>query len=520
MPLSWDAHARASGCGFFVGANEMTRRRIDRGDTNGVDEREFAMSKHTSWISDWNPEDQKFWESKGRFIARRNLIWSIVAEHIGFSVWLIWSIVATKLPQAGFHYTTEQLFQLVALPGLIGSLMRFPYTFAVTTFGGRNWTIFSASVLFIPTIALAYFVGHPETPFWLMMLVAATAGLGGGNFASSMANISFFYPDRMKGWALGLNAAGGNIGVSSVQLLTPILMGVGLINLYQATPVGGVYLQNAGLMWIVPLIIAVIGAVLFMNNLTSARSTFKDQLAIVGRKHTWIMSYIYIGTFGSFIGYSAAFPLLIKTQFPAVTVAIAFLGPLVGSLSRPFGGLLADKVGGAIVTFWNFIAMGAATIGVMYFVEAKEFAGFLAMFLILFVTTGIGNGSTYRMIPSIFREEKLRESKGHRRGGPGGRRERRQDRKRCCARVYRRNRRLRWLPDPARLRRLDCHDRRPASGAGDIPRLLCDLSCSHVVVLPAQELFTQRGKSRPSAGVRPAVAPNADKACCSRAASR
>ena len=191
----------------------------------------------TSWISDWNPEDEKFWNSKGKFIAKRNLIWSIVAEHIGFSVWLIWSIVATKLPQAGFHYTTDQLFQLVALPGLIGSLMRFPYTFAVTTFGGRNWTIFSASVLFIPTIALAYFVGHPDTPFWLMLLVAATAGLGGGNFASSMANISFFYPDRMKGWALGLNAAGGNIGVSSVQLLTPILMGVGLINLYQATPV-------------------------------------------------------------------------------------------------------------------------------------------------------------------------------------------------------------------------------------------------------------------------------------------
>jgi NNP family nitrate/nitrite transporter-like MFS transporter len=217
----------------------------------------------------------------------------------------------------------------------------------------------------------------------------------------------------MKGWALGLNAAGGNIGVSGVQLLTPILMGVGLINLYQATPgPDGIYLTNAGLMWILPLVIAVIGAVLFMNNLTSARSSFREALAIVGRKHTWIMSYIYIGTFGSFIGYSAAFPLLIKTQFPAVTVGIAFLGPLVGSLSRPLGGLLADKVGGGIVTFWNFIAMAAATVGVMYFVEAKDFTGFLAMFLILFVTTGVGNGSTYRMIPSIFREEKLREAKG------------------------------------------------------------------------------------------------------------
>ena len=365
----------------------------------------------TRWIAEWNPEDATFWESKGKVIAKRNLIWSIIAEHLGFSIWLIWSIVATKLPQAGFHFTTDQLFQLVALPGLIGSLMRFPYTFAVTTFGGRNWTVFSASVLFIPTIALAYFVTKPDTPFWLMLTVASTAGLGGGNFASSMANISFFYPDRMKGWALGLNAAGGNIGVSSVQLLTPILLGMGIINLYLAKPgPGGVYLQNAGLMWLLPLAIAVYGAIRYMNNLTSARSTFKDQLAIIGRKHTWIMSYIYIGTFGSFIGYSAAFPLLIKTQFPSVTVAVAFLGPLVGSLSRPLGGILADKIGGAIVTFWNFIAMGAATIGVMYFVDVKSFEGFLAMFLVLFVATGIGNGSTYRMIPSIFREEKLREA--------------------------------------------------------------------------------------------------------------
>jgi MFS transporter, NNP family, nitrate/nitrite transporter len=375
---------------------------------------EAPMSnKGTTWILDWNPENVAFWESNGKFIARRNLIWSIVAEHLGFSIWLIWSIVATKLPQAGFHYTIDQLFQLVALPGLIGSLMRFPYTFAVTTFGGRNWTVFSASILFIPVIALSYFVTQPDTPFWLMLLVAAMTGLGGGNFASSMTNISFFYPDRMKGWALGLNAAGGNIGVSTVQLLTPILLGVGFVNLYRATPgPGGLYVQNAGLMWLVPLAIAVLGAIFFMNNLATARSTFKDQLAIVGRKHTWIVSFIYIGTFGSFIGYSAAFPLLIKTQFPNVMIGIAFVGPLVGSLSRPLGGLLADKVGGAIVTFWNFIVMGTATIGVMYFIETKEFGGFLAMFLIVFITTGVGNGSTYRMIPSIFREEKLREVRG------------------------------------------------------------------------------------------------------------
>jgi NNP family nitrate/nitrite transporter-like MFS transporter len=370
--------------------------------------------RETAWISEWNPEDEKFWESKGKFIARRNLIWSILAEHVGFSVWLIWSIVATKLPQAGFHYTTDQLFQLVALPGLVGSLMRFPYTFAVPRFGGRNWTIVSAALLFIPTIALAYFVTRPDTPFWLMLIVTATAGLGGGNFASSMANISFFYPNRMKGWALGLNAAGGNIGVSVVQLLTPILIGSGWVSLYVASPQGsaGLYLQNAGLMWLPLIALAVFGAYRYMNNLTSARSTLRDQLIIVTRKHTWVMAWLYIGTFDSFIGYSAAFPLLLKTQFPAISVGIAFLGPLVGSVARPLGGLLADRVGGARVTFWNFVVMGVATISVMHYVEIKSFAGFLVMFLILFVTTGIGNGSTFRMIPSIFRAEKLREAKG------------------------------------------------------------------------------------------------------------
>jgi MFS transporter, NNP family, nitrate/nitrite transporter len=370
--------------------------------------------RDAAWIADWRPDDDVFWEERGKVIARRNLIWSIVAEHIGFSVWLIWSIVATKLPQVGFHYTTEQLFQLVALPGLIGSLMRFPYTFAVPRFGGRNWTIVSAALLLIPTTLLAVFVTRPETPFPLMLIVAATAGLGGGNFASSMANISFFYPDRMKGWALGLNAAGGNIGVSTVQLLTPMLIGCGWVGLYLTAPLGatGLYLQNAGLMWLPLIAIAVFGASRYMNNLSTARSTFHDQLVITRRKHTWVMSWLYVGTFGSFIGYSAAFPLLIKTQFPAITIAVAFLGPLVGSVARPLGGLLADKIGGARVTFWNFVAMGGATLGVIYYVDLKSFPGFLTMFLVLFVTTGIGNGSTFRMIPSIFREQSLRQARG------------------------------------------------------------------------------------------------------------
>jgi NNP family nitrate/nitrite transporter-like MFS transporter len=374
----------------------------------------MSATKSPRWIDDWNPDDAEFWQRTGKRIARRNLAWSILAEHIGFSVWLIWSVVATRLPKVGFPYTTDQLFSLVAIPGLVGALMRFPYTFAVPKFGGRNWTIVSAALLLIPTSLLALLVTQPTTPFWMMALVAATAGLGGGNFASSMSNISFFYPDREKGFALGLNAAGGNIGVSTVQLLVPLTFTSPLWSLGLGVPrgPGHLYLQNAGLFWIPLIAVATVGAALYMNNLTSARSNFKDQLVAVRHKQTWIMAWLYIGTFGSFIGYSAAFPLLIKTQFPEVTANLAFLGALVGSVARPLGGMIADRVGGARLTLWNFVLMALLTFGVIHFVHVHSFAGFLAMFLALFITTGLGNGSTFRMIPVIFRRQHLAGAAG------------------------------------------------------------------------------------------------------------
>src|SRR5258708_10770112 len=214
----------------------------------------------SKWIDRWDPEDAAFWAKSGKRIARRNLIWSILAENLGFSIWVIWSVTATKLPKVGFHYTTAQLFNLVALPGLVGSLVRFPYAFAVPKFGGRNWTIVSALLLFIPTIALALLVTRPDTPYWLMATAPATAGLGGANFASSMANISFFYPDREKGFALGLNAAGGNLGVITVHVLVPVLIGWRFIGLGTVEPRGGLYLAKAGLMWLPFIRLPVLGA--------------------------------------------------------------------------------------------------------------------------------------------------------------------------------------------------------------------------------------------------------------------
>jgi NNP family nitrate/nitrite transporter-like MFS transporter len=352
------------------------------------------------WITHWQPEDEGFWAATGRRIARRNLIHSIFVEHIGFSIWLLWSAVAVSLPAAGFAFTVDQLFWLVALPNLIGAVMRIPYTAAVARFGGRNWTTVSAALLLVPITLMTTAVTDPATPYWFFLVAAATAGLGGGNFASSMANISYFYPERHKGLARGINAAGGNNGVAVVQFAVPLVIVAGVVGAAQAP---GLHLQNAPLLWLVPVLVATVCAWLYMDNLTVARASLAEQARVLRNKHTWVMSGLYIGTFGSFIGYSAALPLLIKSQFPDTKgLLYAALGPLVGSVSRPIGGWLSDRLGGARVTAATFVVMGLGVVGVLAGLAAGEFAPFLAAFLLLFVASGVGNGSTYRMIPAIF----------------------------------------------------------------------------------------------------------------------
>lgn len=357
------------------------------------------------WIEHWDPEDPEFWEAQGRGVARRNLVWSIVAEHVGFSVWLLWSAVVVYLPAAGFAFSVDQLFWLVALPNLVGATMRFPYTFAVARFGGRNWTVISALLLLVPVLLMAVCVADPATPYSMFLLAAATAGVGGGNFASSMANISFFYPDAKKGAALGINAAGGNIGVSTVQLVVPVVVGLSVFGV-SAGAAGRVNLENIALVWGPLSLVAAAGAWLFMDNLASATSPVADQMKAAAKPQTWVMALLYVGTFGSFIGYGAAMPLLMQTQFPDVTGAsYAFLGALVGSAFRPLGGWLADRRGGAMITALVFTGMGLGVLGVVASVRAGSFVAFLLTFLVLFALSGIGNGSTYRMIPAIFRTQ-------------------------------------------------------------------------------------------------------------------
>jgi NNP family nitrate/nitrite transporter-like MFS transporter len=368
------------------------------------------------WITDWRPEDPAFWATTGRRIARRNLVHSILTEHLAFSVWLLWSAVAVSLPAAGFDFSVNQLFWLVAVPNLVGAFLRVPYTAAVGRFGGRNWTVISAVALLLPLLLMTYCLADPGTPYGLFLVAAATAGLGGGNFASSMANISYFYPERHQGFALGVNAAGGNLGVPVVQLLVPLVIGAGLVG---SARVEGVWLPNAPLLWLVPVLAAALLAWRFMDNLAVSRATLRAQVACLWNRHNWVMSLLYVGTFGSFIGYSAAFPLLIDTQFPALELAfLAFLGPLVGSLARPLGGWLSDRLGGARVTTGTFAAMAAGVVGVLAALERQEFGLFLGAFLFLFVASGIGNGSTFRMIPAIYRAEALARAERDRTADP------------------------------------------------------------------------------------------------------
>ncbi|WP_438012861.1 NarK family nitrate/nitrite MFS transporter [Psychrobacter raelei] len=370
-------------------------------------------------ITDWRPEMEDFWENGGKQVASRNLWVSIPALLLAFAVWMVWSAVIVNLPEIGFGFDEGQLFWLAALPGLSGATLRIFYSFMVPIFGGRRWTAISTASLLIPAVWMGFAVQNPDTPFSVFAMIALLCGFGGANFASSMSNISFFYPKDKQGTALGLNAGLGNLGVSVMQFVVPLVIGFGVFGALggapQVTEAGKtLYLQNAGFIWVPFIALVSIAAWFLMNDIASAKASFKDQAVIFKRKHNWIMCVLYMATFGSFIGFSAAFPMLIKKGFPDVNaLQFAFLGPLVGALFRPAGGWIADKLGGARVTFWNYVVMILAVVAVMYFLPSGtstgSFTGYLISFMVLFVTTGIGNGSTFRMIPVIFRTVLERE---------------------------------------------------------------------------------------------------------------
>ncbi|MFD1158631.1 MFS transporter [Roseovarius aestuarii] len=466
-------------------------------------------------LRNYAPDNEAFWVSTGKGVANRNLWISIPSLLCGFAVWLYWGIITVQMLNLGFAFEKSQLFTLAAIAGLTGATLRIPSTFFIRIAGGRNTIFFTTALLMIPAIGTGYYLQDPNTPLWKFQILAFLSGIGGGNFASSMSNISFFFPKKIQGYALGMNAGLGNFGVTTMQIVIPLVMTFGLFGgepmilentsgtLIGKIPAGTpTYIHNAGYVWLLILIPLAFAGWFGMNNIRDEHvspdipspigafgiitfmlivglvcaavglwlmlpenvggsgydvskwlvlpivialtvgllklipgqvgQNLTRQYRIFGNRHTWAMTVIYTMTFGSFIGYAATFALAIKVVFGFQHIEVdgvmshdlanpngpsalmyAWMGPFIGALIRPVGGMIADKLGGARVTQWISIIMVASALGVAYFLKQAYvsatpedyFLPFMILFLILFAATGIGNGSTFRTIAVVFDKE-------------------------------------------------------------------------------------------------------------------
>ena len=398
-----------------------------------------STPSHGRLLTVWEPENKEFWEREGAGIARRNLWISAPALMLAFIVWQMWSVITLNLPGLGFQFSTDKatnddlLFWLAAAPSLSGATLRIFYSFMIPLVGGRRWTAISTASLLIPLIGMGIAIQDKSTSYSTFMALALLCGFGSGNFSSSMANIGYFYPKAHKGAALGFNAGFGNLGVSVVQFVAPRIVKIGIFGALvggalvfkdKGGNISELWQQNAPFIWVPFVALFTLLAWFFMNDIASAKASLSAQMAIFREKHNWLMCILYLGTFGSFIGYSAGFPLFMKGAFPNEPIAdYVWAGAFTGAIIRPFGGWLSDKVGGAVVTFWNFLLMAIAVMGVLYFLpkttggwslpfgpQEGSFIACFGVFVVLFLTTGIGNGSTFRMIPTIFSTLKAREA--------------------------------------------------------------------------------------------------------------
>lgn len=464
-------------------------------------------------LKNWDIENDEYWESTGKKTANRNLWISIPSLLCGFAVWLYWSIITVQMINLDFPFEQHQLFTLMAIAGISGATLRIPATFFIRIAGGRNTVVFTTSLLMIPALGTGIALMNPDTPLWQFQVLAVLSGIGGGNFSASMSNINFFFPKKMQGYSLGMNAGLGNFGVSTMQIVIPLAMTFAVGPASELTKTSGTligkipagtdtYIHNAGFVWLLALVPLMFIGWWGMNNIKDDHVTpdlpkpvsafasitgmylvgfataifglwlmlpagvggsglevskwivlpiiilmtvvllrlipgavgqnLSRQYQIFKNKHTWAMTIIYIMTFGSFIGYAAAFGLVIRVVFGFQHIEIdgvwthntsnpdgpsalmfAWMGPFIGALIRPIGGMLSDKVGGARVTHWMSVIMVIAALGVSYFLKMAYvsatpqdyFVPFLILFLILFAATGIANGSTFRTMAIVFNRE-------------------------------------------------------------------------------------------------------------------
>ena len=375
----------------------------------------LSKRKNSGLLQQWEPENSQFWEQSGKKIAQRNLWVSVFALLLSFCVWMLFSAVSINLNKVGFNFTTDQLFMLTALPALSGAILRVPYSFMVPLIGGRKWTAISTVILIIPCLWLGIAVQDTSTRYSTFIIISLLCGFAGANFASSMGNISFFFPKARQGSALGINGGLGNLGVSVMQLVAPLVLVVPLFSLLggkSVTQADGslLWLANTAWVWVPLLVIATLAAWFAMNDVPGTRLSIHQQLPVLKRGHMWLLSFLYLTTFGSFIGFSAGFAMLAKTQFPGVDILkLAFFGPFIGALARSFGGMISDKFGGVRVTLINYLFMVLFT-GLLFFTlpvggaSHGNFTAFYAVFMGLFLTAGLGSGSTFQMIAVIFRQ--------------------------------------------------------------------------------------------------------------------
>jgi NNP family nitrate/nitrite transporter-like MFS transporter len=377
------------------------------------------MSK---WLEKWEPEHSEFWESTGKKIAWRTLWVTTISLTFSFATWFMVSAIVVKLPGIGFKFTTQELFWLAAMPGLAGGSLRIIHTFLLPIYGTRNVITFATFIKLIPCIGLGFAVMNPETPFWLFLLLAFSAGFGGGDFSSYMPSTNLFFPKRLKGTALGIQAGIGNFGVSLAQFMTPLMLGVGTYGAAQIFEkinpktkeilgTSEIFLQSAAF-WYIPILIIMTLVCWWMLRSIPITASFKEQLDIFKDKHTWFCTVTYMMTFGTFSGLSAAFPLMIKTlygNFPDAPdpLKYAFYGPLIGSASRVIFGFVSDKTGGGILTTITGIGLMLGSVlmismGLVAPKSMEQFPMFITIMLGMFFFAGVGNAATFRQYPIIF----------------------------------------------------------------------------------------------------------------------
>ena len=363
-----------------------------------------------AWLDHWEPEESTFWEQSGKSIARRTLVITTANLTMAFAVWFVVSAIVVRLDKVGFDLSTTQLFWLAAMPGLAGGTFRIIHTFLIPLYGTRRVVSLGTASLLLPLVGWFFAVQNPSTPYWVLLLLAFLAGLGGGNFSSFMPSTSLFYPKRLQGTALGVQAGIGNFGVSLVQFLTPWVIGFALVGSAETTDSGDeIWLQNAVLIWIPPVAFLALVAWLRLRSVP-VRANVREQFDIFHEKHTWLMTSLYVMTFGSFSGFAATFPLMIKEVYGDFEdapdpLSYAFLGPLVGSISRVAAGPLSDRFGGGRLTQISGIGLVLSAIAASFFVQPvseSEFKWFVLSMLSVFLFAGIGNASTFKQIPMIF----------------------------------------------------------------------------------------------------------------------